>query len=121
MYIDDIIITGNNFEQIQNIKKQLKEKFDIKDLGYLKYFLGIEVANSDKGLFICQRKYTLDLLKETGKLGCKPASTPIDNKCKLNSEDGEPLKDINQFQRLVGKLIYLTVTHSDISFFYKPN
>ena len=116
MYVDDLIITGNNLEEIRKIKFQLKEKFDIKDLGYLKYFLGIEVAFSDKGLFISQRKYTLDLLKETGKLGCKPISTPIDTKYKLNTEDGEPLEDINQFQRLVGKLIYLTVTRPDISF-----
>jgi hypothetical protein len=65
---------------------------------------------------MCQRKYILDLLKETGKLGCKPAKTPIDINIKLNSEDGEPLKDINQYQRLVGKLIYMTVTRPDISF-----
>ena len=66
-------------------------------------------------MFISQRKYILDLLKETS-WGCKPISTPIDNKCKLDTENGEPLKDINQFQRLVGKLIYLTVTRPDISF-----
>jgi hypothetical protein len=72
----------------------LKEYFDIKDLGFLKYL----------------RKYILDLLKETGKLGCKPVSTPIDNKYKLNTEDGESVEDINHFQRLVGRLIYLTVT-----------
>jgi hypothetical protein len=63
-----------------------------------------------------QRKYILDLLKETCKLGCKPAKTPIDINVKLNSEDGEPLKGINQYQRLVDKLIYMTVTRSDISF-----
>jgi hypothetical protein len=57
----------------------------------LKYFLGIEIAHSKNGLFISQRKYTLNLLKETGKLGCKPASTPIDSKIKLNTEDGELL------------------------------
>ena len=116
VYVDYLIITGNNLEEIRKIKSQLKENFDIKDLGYLKYFLGIEVAFSNKGLLISQRKYILDLLKETGKLGCKPASTPIDNKYKLNTEDGEPLEDINKFQRLVEKLIYLTVTRSDISF-----
>jgi Reverse transcriptase (RNA-dependent DNA polymerase) len=92
----------------------LREKFDIKDLGLLKYFLGIEIAHSSKGLFISQRKYIIDLLKETEKLGCKPASTPIDSKCKLNTEERKPLEDINQFQRLVGKLIYLTVTRPDI-------
>jgi hypothetical protein len=92
------------------------ENFDIKDLELLKYFLGIEIAHSPKGIFISQRKYTLDLFKETGKLGCKPTSTLIDSKVKLNTEDGEQLGDINQFQRLVGKLIYLTVTRPDISF-----
>jgi hypothetical protein len=58
----------------------------------------------------------LDLLKETDKLECKPVSTPIDSKYKLNSEDEEPLENINQFQRLVRKLIYLTVIRPDISF-----
>jgi hypothetical protein len=58
--------------------------------------------------------YTLDLLKEIGKLGCKSVSTPIGYKYKLNSEDGNVLGDINQFQRLMGKLIYLTVTKPDI-------
>jgi hypothetical protein len=82
----------------------------------LKYFLEIEIAHSPKGLFISQRKYALDLLKETRKLGCKPISTPIDSKYKLNTEDGEPLNDINYFQRLVGRLIYLTVTRPDISY-----
>jgi hypothetical protein len=58
----------------------------------------------------------LDLLKETRKLGCKPISTPINPNVKLNTEDGEPLKDIHHFQRLIGKLIYLTVTRPDLSF-----
>jgi hypothetical protein len=64
----------------------------------LKYLLGIEVAHSSKGLFISQSKCTLNLLKKTGKIGCKPASIPIDSKDKLNIENGEPLEDINQFQ-----------------------
>jgi Reverse transcriptase (RNA-dependent DNA polymerase)/gag-polypeptide of LTR copia-type/Integrase core domain/GAG-pre-integrase domain len=116
VYVDDIIITGNNEIEIDNVKSYLKNKFDIKDLGYLKYFLGIEFAHSKKGLYLSQRKYVLDLLEETGKLGCKPASTPIEPHIKMNSEDGKPLEDVNQFQRLVGKLIYLTVTRPDITF-----
>jgi hypothetical protein len=85
-------------------------------LGLLKYFLGIEIAHSKRGLFISQRKYTLDLLKKTSKLECKPASTSIDSKVKLNIEYGKLLEDINQFQRLMEKFIYLTVTRSDISY-----
>jgi len=116
VYVDDIIITGDNQNEIEGVKRNLKQKFEIKDLGKLKYFLGIEIAHSTKGLFISQRKYVLDLLKETGKIGCKPAITPIDTNIKLNTEDGEPLSDINQFQRLVGKLIYLTVNRPDLTF-----
>jgi Reverse transcriptase (RNA-dependent DNA polymerase) len=82
VYVDDIIVTGNNENNIELIKGKLKNKFDIKDLGFLKYFLGIEIAHSHGNLFLSQRKYVLDLLKETGKIGCKPSSTPIDSKNK---------------------------------------
>jgi Reverse transcriptase (RNA-dependent DNA polymerase) len=102
--------------KIKLIKRNLKQKFEIKDLGKLKYFLGIEIAHSKKGLFLSQMKYVLDLLKETGKIGCKSLSTPIDSNIKLNTEDGELVKDINHFQRLIDKLIYLTVTRPDLSF-----
>jgi Reverse transcriptase (RNA-dependent DNA polymerase) len=64
VYVDDLIITGNNQLEIDRVKRDLKNKFDIKDSGKLKYFLGIEIAHSPKGLFISQRKYTLDLLKK---------------------------------------------------------
>jgi Reverse transcriptase (RNA-dependent DNA polymerase) len=116
VYVDDIIITGNNLEKIKKVKTQLKEKFDIKDLGILKYFLGIKISHSTKGFFISQTKYNLDLLKETGKLGSKPINTPIDGQHKLNTKDEKSLEDVQQFQRLVGKLIYLTVTRPDIAF-----
>jgi Reverse transcriptase (RNA-dependent DNA polymerase) len=116
VYVDDLIITGNNEMEIELIKRNHKQKFEIKDLGKLKYFLGIEIAHSKKGLFLSQRKYVLDLLKETRKIGCKPLSTSIDSNIKLNTEDGELVKDINHFQRLVGKLIYLIVTRPNLSF-----
>jgi Reverse transcriptase (RNA-dependent DNA polymerase) len=95
IYVDDLIIAENNLEEIKRVNAKLKEMFDIKDLGVLKYFLGIEIAHSPKGIFISQRKYTLDLLKETEKLGCKPISTPIDSKVKLNIDNGEPVDNIN--------------------------
>jgi hypothetical protein len=79
------------------VKLQLKENFDINDLGLLKYFLSIEIAHSPKGLFISHRKYTLNLLKETDKLACKPTSTPMEGRYKLNTQDGELLEDINYF------------------------
>jgi len=77
VYVDDIIVTGDDSEEMQSLKKCLFKEFDIKELGKLKYFLGIEVAHSKQGIFISQKKYVLDLLKETEKLGYKPVATPI--------------------------------------------
>ena len=66
IYVDDMAITGNDAEEIYDLKKKLSLEFDIKDSGNLKYFLGIEVLRSKKGIFISQRKYILDLSEETG-------------------------------------------------------
>ncbi|XP_049936458.1 retrovirus-related Pol polyprotein from transposon RE1 isoform X4 [Nymphaea colorata] len=109
---------GDDKEEIARLKGLLSTEFDLKDLGKLKYFLGIEIARSGTTLVLSQRKYTLDLLNETGKLGCRPASTPIDAGHKLGSKDGELLCEEakGRYQRLVGKLIYLTLTRPDITF-----
>jgi Reverse transcriptase (RNA-dependent DNA polymerase) len=97
IYVYGIIIVRNNLEEIKRVKIQLKEKFDIKDLRLLKYFLGIEIIHSSNELFISQRKYILDLLRKIEKIECKSISISIDSKIKLNIEDGKPLGNINQF------------------------
>ncbi|KAK2390516.1 putative mitochondrial protein [Trifolium repens] len=116
VYVDDIILAGNSLDEFQRIKKLLDSEFKIKDLGQLKYFLGIEVAHSKIGVTICQRKYCLDLLHDTGLLGAKPAKTPFDNSVKLHQDDTPPYEDIAGYRRLVGKLLYLTTTRPDIAF-----
>ncbi|KAK1433709.1 hypothetical protein QVD17_10624 [Tagetes erecta] len=121
VYVDDIILTGDNHVELENVKTQIKTKFEIKDLGELKYFLGIEVLKTKTGLVLSQRKYCLDLLNEFGMLGSKPVSNPIEQNTvitdKQNSykEDFE-LTDITGYQKLIGKLIYLTLTRPDISY-----
>jgi Reverse transcriptase (RNA-dependent DNA polymerase) len=115
IYVDDLVITGSDLSGIKTLKRHLSLEFDIKDLGNLKYFLGVEIARSHKGLFFSQRKYILDLLRETGKLGTKPANIPMDFSQK-STTDNEPLEDIGMFQRLVGKLIHLTITRPDIAY-----
>ncbi|XP_047979369.1 uncharacterized mitochondrial protein AtMg00810-like [Salvia hispanica] len=111
-----MIITGDNVEEIAELRKNLFQEFEMKDLGLLKYFLGIEVLRSKKGIFINQRKYILDLLAEIGMLDCKPADTPmVQNHGLQIKEDGEP-SDRGRYQRLVGKLIYLSYTRPDIAY-----
>ncbi|KAA0043290.1 hypothetical protein IC582_028945 [Cucumis melo] len=91
-------------------------EFEIKELGNLKYFLGIEAVRSKESTFVSQRKYTLDLLTVTGMLGCHPANTLIEFNCKLRNFDDQVSVDKEQHQRLVDKLIYLSHTRPDISF-----
>ena len=88
----------------------------IKELGKLKYFLGIEVAYSTQGIFISQQKYVTDLLAETGKIGCKPVSTPMDPNHKLGEAKEEPMVDKRMYQRLIGRLIHLAHTRPDIAY-----
>uniref|UniRef100_A0A8R7UCU5 Reverse transcriptase Ty1/copia-type domain-containing protein n=1 Tax=Triticum urartu TaxID=4572 RepID=A0A8R7UCU5_TRIUA len=115
VYVDDIIITGDDDIEILRLKKNLSKEFEVKDLGHLRYFLGIEIARSPKGIVLSQRKYVLDLLSDTGMLGCRAASTPIDQNHKLSAQSGEPV-DRENYQRLVGRLLYLCHTRPDISY-----
>ncbi|XP_034217334.1 uncharacterized mitochondrial protein AtMg00810-like [Prunus dulcis] len=83
IYVDDMIVTGDDTAKIEELQKCLASEFEIKDLGSLKYFLGVEVTRSKHGLFLSQRKYVMDLLADTGMLDCKPADTPIVENHKL--------------------------------------
>ena len=112
VYENDIVITVNDQDGIQKLKQHLFSHFQTKDLGKLKYFLGIEVAQYNSGVIISQRKYTLDI----GMLDCKPVDTPIDPNVKLVPSQGELLRDPGRYRRLVGKLNYLTITQPNISF-----
>ena len=115
VYIDDIILTRGNFKEMEEIKRLMAMEFEVKDLRTLKSFLGMEVARSKKGISISQRKYTLDLLEETGMLDCKPIKTPIEQGGKTKLIEGD-MVDKGRYQWLVGKLIYLSHTKPDITF-----
>ncbi|BBH03528.1 RmlC-like cupins superfamily protein [Prunus dulcis] len=116
LYVDDMIITGNDNTAIEELKRFLHNNFRIKDLGHLKYFLGVEVAYSKQGIAISQRKYTLDILEDAGMIGAKPTKFPMEQNQRLTPSDGELLKDPSQYRRLIGRLIYLTITRPDIIF-----
>jgi transposase InsO family protein len=116
VYVDDIVITGDDSGGIARLKQFLQEQFHTKDLGKLRYFLGIEVARSRTGINLSQRKYALDLLEETGLLGSRPVDIPMDPNKKLLKDEGELFEDPGRYRRLVGKLNYLTITRPDISY-----
>lgn len=88
----------------------------MKDLGDLKYFLGLEVARGPQGIYLCQRKYTLEIITECGLLGSKPAGSPMDQNHKLAKTDGLLLADREQYCRLTGRLIYLLATRPDLAY-----
>ncbi|RVX05085.1 Retrovirus-related Pol polyprotein from transposon RE2 [Vitis vinifera] len=88
VYVDDIVITGSDQDGIQKLKQHLFTHFQTKDLGKLKYFLGIEIAQSSSGVVLSQRKYALDILEETGMLDCKPVDTPHGSECQTCTRTG---------------------------------
>ena len=111
--MDDIVSTGSDSTGISSLKSFLHGQFHTIDLGMLRYFLGVEVMRSKHGIFLSQRKYVLDSLSKTGKLGAKPCSSPMAPGAHLTKE--RELFEDKRYRRLVGKLNYLTVTCSDIA------
>jgi hypothetical protein len=105
VYVDGLIVTRSNETSVAKLKADMQRHFSIKDLGKLKYFLGIEMATSSKGVFLNQRKYILDMLQDTEMLYTKLAITPLDSKLRLDSSS-KPLPTFTTYQRIVGKSIY---------------
>ncbi|XP_041011439.1 uncharacterized mitochondrial protein AtMg00810-like [Juglans microcarpa x Juglans regia] len=116
VYVDDILVVGNDRSQIEVFKRVLSTHFKTKDLGPLKYFLGLEVARSSQGIFPNQYKYALDIFSDSGQLGARTASFPMEQNLKLTNHDNSLLSDPSPYRRLVGRLIYLTITPHDIVF-----
>jgi len=121
VYINDIILASNNAEACQALNCQafkvyLNGCFRIKDLGPLKYFLGIEVATGPQGLFLSQRKYALEIIHECGLLATKPATFPMEQNHWLALTDSRTLRDPGPYRRLIERLIYLTITRPDLTY-----
>ena len=116
IYVDDLLICGNNLADIDSLKTMLSSVFHMKDLRPVRYFLGIEIDRTSAGFFLSQKKYTSDILKEFGMSHSKPLQLPMDSHTKLTPDKGAPLTDPRSYQKLVGKLIYLTITRPDIAY-----
>ena len=88
----------------------------MKDLGHLSYFLGLEITHSTDGLYIIQVKYASELLSRVGLTDSKTVDTPIELNAHLTSIGEKPLSNPSLYRRLVGSLVYLTITRPDISY-----
>jgi hypothetical protein len=118
VYVDNIIIAGNNVVAISQLSAYLNSQFCLKDIGKVKYFLELEIARTDAGISVCQRKYTLDILEDSGLLVAKQVLFPMEFNLKSSKDEGALLVDdaATQYRRLIGRLIYLTITRPDIAY-----
>jgi len=116
LYVDDMIVTGNNEEEMKDFKKSMMKKFEMSYLGNLTYFLGIEFEMNSQGVLIHQRKYAQDVLKRFNMLNCKPISTPVDTGVKLSLANDEKEVNPTLFKQIVGSLRYLCHTRPNIAY-----
>lgn len=117
LYVDDIILTGDNSELLTSFIDVLSTEFRMKDLGPLHYFLGIEACHGFDGLYLTQSKYARDLLCRSGMESCKTTATPMAVCTKrLLKTDDAPYPDPSHYRRLVGALQCLTLARPDLAF-----
>ena len=116
VYVDDILLTGNDEAKISSLKGFLDNTFKIKDLGQVHLFLGIEILHTDHGLLLTQRKFATELLQEFDCSSLNTVVCPLDYTVKLHLDEGEILHDPITYRRLIGRLNFLTHTRPDIAF-----
>uniref|UniRef100_A0A0A9CUY6 Reverse transcriptase Ty1/copia-type domain-containing protein n=1 Tax=Arundo donax TaxID=35708 RepID=A0A0A9CUY6_ARUDO len=114
LYVDDMIITGDDSQYIAFVKARLSEQFLMSDLGPLRYFLGIEVSSTHEGFFLSQEKYIQDLFDRASLTDQRTVETPMELNVHHRATDGEPLSDPTRYCHIVGSLVYLGVTRPDI-------
>jgi hypothetical protein len=115
LYVDDLFLTGEE-KLITECKKKLASEFEMKDLGLMHYFLGLEVWQSPERIFLNQGKYAVEILKRFDMLECKSMNTPMETKLKLLVDTSSELIDATLYRQIIGSLMYLTNTRPDICF-----
>ena len=115
LYVDDMIIIGDDHSDISDFKQFLHQHFEMKDFGHLSYFLDLEVSSDSSGYYLSQAKYASDLLSRASLTDTKVVSTPLEMNARLTPLDGTPLSNATLYHQLIGSLVYLTVTRPDIA------
>jgi hypothetical protein len=116
LYVDDLILTGSDSKLLNHVKTNLKNKFKMRILGFLHYFLGLQVLQTNEGVLLSQSKYACDLLRRFHMEYCKPTPSPFQSGFKLAATCTSPEVDDTLYHQLVGSLLYLTHTCPGISF-----
>lgn len=116
VYVDDILVTGNDMTVVDQVLQSFADRFSIKDPVDLHYLLGIESIRTPQGLHLMQQKYVNDLLTKQNMSDAKPVTTPLPTSPKLSLNGGTPLLDVAPYRSLVGSLQYLAFTRPDISY-----
>jgi hypothetical protein len=116
LYVDDLLVTGNDTRLVEEFKQEMMQAFEMTDLGLMTFFLGIEIKQNENDVFIYQKKYAKEILKKFQMEECKTVSTPMNQKEKLSKEDGFDKVDEGYYRSLIGCLMYLTATRPDILF-----
>jgi hypothetical protein len=115
LHVDDLFLTGEE-NLITECRKKLTAEFEMKDLGLMHYFLGLEVWQIPKRIFLNQGKYAVEILKRFDMLECKSMITPTETKLKLMVDTSSELIDDTLYRQIIGSLMYLTNTRSNICF-----
>lgn len=116
LYVDDMVLTGNDSATLKKLLESLSSEFRMKDMGQLSYFLGIQVQYTPTGLFLNQEKYACDLLHTARMLDCSPMPTHVPLQINRVPHQEEYFSDPTYFRSLAGKLQYLTLTRPDLQF-----
>lgn len=116
LYVDDIIFTRNDPSQISHLITALSHAFELKDLGALSYFLGIQIVLTKFGFTLCQSKYAFDILHRFHMENARPTKTPTCSSTRLTPFSGSSLPDPSEYRSIVGALQYLTFTRPDLAF-----
>nr|KYP51807.1 Retrovirus-related Pol polyprotein from transposon TNT 1-94 [Cajanus cajan] len=116
VYVDDLLLTGNNNDFLHGFISALSSRFALKNLGAPHYFLGVEFIPTKSGLFLSQHKYIRDLLEKFDMEGAKPAPTPLSPSATLQLHDGTATTEATYFYKIIGAVQYLTLTRPDLSF-----
>jgi hypothetical protein len=116
VYVDDLVITGGDVQELEQFKEQMKKTFQMTDMGLLRFYLRLEVEQSQAGITISQGSYALKILQGAGLADCNASHTPMESRLKLNKYSNDDCVDATEYRRLIGALRYLVNSRPDLAY-----